>query len=90
MAVNNKKRSNKSDLFNDNTQIPAKRARNSEEVTPQPSASLATTTSPKRGRDSAVNSKVVWIRHTLKNQVPLKDVSWVTAKITNLFKDVKV
>lgn len=88
MAAGIKKRSIKSDISNDNAQIPAKRARNSE--TPQPSASLAAAISSKRGRESAVNSMIVWIRHSPKNQIPLKDIPWITAKITDLFKDIKV
>jgi len=90
MAVGNRKRHQKPESSNENAQIHAKRARNSEEVTPQPTAPPPATTSPKRGRESAVNSTVVWVRYPLKNQLPLKDVPWVTAKITKLFKDVKV
>jgi hypothetical protein len=90
MVAGNKKRSIRAESSEENVQTHSKRGRYSEEVISKPSAPSAATTSPKRGRGSVLNSMIVWIRDPPKSRPPLKEISWVTAKITDLFKDVKV
>lgn len=96
MAPSSKRRSAASDKGEESAATTAKRARHvtEEQGTPQPQTqrdASPVNASPKRGRNSTVNSSIVWIRRPIEAPLqPVKDIPWITKQVTDIFKEVEV